>query len=145
MDLELQQRLRAVRTQGIGGSATAWQSMGCAETVALTLPGDQSHAIHPALPQPSPAARGPRRSLAVVSLIADKRYYGETPGRLPTCPRRWAERAAAGEGPAARVFGEPTWAGGVNADSGNRQRGGPKHSQATYWYLYPAPPGEIRK
>src|ERR1039457_2864601 len=32
--------MRAVRAQGIGGSATAWQSMGCAGIVALTLPGD---------------------------------------------------------------------------------------------------------
>jgi hypothetical protein len=34
---------------------------------------------------------------------------GESTGRLPTCPRRWAERAAAGEGPTARLFGVPTW------------------------------------
>ena len=27
---------------------------------------------------------------------------------------------------------EPTWAGGANADSGNRQREGPKHSQAQF-------------
>ena len=30
------------------------------------------------------------------------------PHRLPTCPRWWAERAAAGEGPTARLFGAPT-------------------------------------
>ena len=29
--------MRAVRAQAIGGSATAWQSMGCAGIVALTL------------------------------------------------------------------------------------------------------------
>ena len=123
MDLELQQRLRAVRTQGIGGSATDWQSMGCAETGALTLPGDESHATRHTLAQPSRAARGPRRSLAVARLTPGQRCYGETTGRLPTYPRRWAEKAATGEGPEARLFGEPTWVGGVNADSGNRQGG----------------------
>ena len=62
--------MRAVRAQGIGGSATAWQSMGCADIVALTLPGDPLHAAHPTLAQPSPAARG------------DQRGYGEAPARL---------------------------------------------------------------
>ena len=70
------------------------------------------------------------------------RVSGESTGRLPTCPRRWAERAAAGEGPTARLFGAPTWVGGVNQDSGKWQRRGPKHRQATDWC--PAPPGEIR-
>jgi len=98
-------RLRPVRTQGVGGSATAWQSMGCAETVALTLRGDESRATHHALAQPFPAARGPRRSLTVVPLAPDQRYYGETTGRLLTYPRRRAERAGAGEGPEARLFG----------------------------------------
>ena len=71
-----------------------------------------------------------------------RRVSGESPARLPTCPRRWAERAAAGEGPTARLFGAPTWVGGVNQDSGKWQRRGPKHRQATDWC--PAPPGEIR-
>src|ERR1017187_1819599 len=71
-----------------------------------------------------------------------RRVSGESTGRLPTCPRRWAERAAAGEGPTARLFGAPTWVGGVNQDSGKWQRRGPKHRQATDWC--PAPPGEIR-
>ena len=105
--------------------------MGCAGIVALTLPGDPLQAVHPPLAQPSPAARGLRRRLS-----------GEATGRLPTCPRRWAERAAAGEGPTARLFGAPTWVGGVNQDSGKWQRRGPKHRQATDWC--PAPPGEIR-
>jgi hypothetical protein len=47
-----------------------------------------------------------------------RRGSGEAMARLPTCPRRWAERAAAGEGPTARLFGAPTWVGGVNQDSG---------------------------
>ena len=34
------------------------------------------------LGQPYVAACGPPRSLAVVPLIGDKRYYGEAPGRL---------------------------------------------------------------
>ena len=50
--------------------------------------------------------------------VCIRRVSGEYPGRLPTCPRRWAERAAAGEGPTARLFGAPTWVGGVNQDSG---------------------------
>ena len=47
-----------------------------------------------------------------------RRVSGESPARLPTCPRRWAGRAAAGEAPTARLFGAPTWVGGVNQDSG---------------------------
>ena len=34
------------------------------------------------LGQPSVAACGPHRSLPVVPLIADKRYYGEAPGKI---------------------------------------------------------------
>src|ERR1035441_2380071 len=51
--------MRAVRAQGIGGAATAWQSMGCAGIVALTLPGDPFQAIHPPPAHPSPPPRGP--------------------------------------------------------------------------------------
>ena len=32
---------------------------------------------------------------------------GECPARLPTCPRRWAERATAGEGPTACLGRRP--------------------------------------
>ena len=46
-----------------------------------------------------------------LSLIGDqrslRRVSGEAPGRLPTCPRRWAERAAAGEGPTACLGRQP--------------------------------------
>jgi hypothetical protein len=51
-------------------------------------------------------------------------------------------RAVAGEGSTARRFGAPTWVGGVNQDSGEKQRRGPKHRQATGWC--PAPPGDVR-
>ena len=36
-----------------------------------------------------------------------RRVSGEATGRLPTCPRRWAERAAAGEGPTACLGRRP--------------------------------------
>jgi hypothetical protein len=68
------------------------------------------------------SARGPPASLPVAPLIGDKRCYGEAPGKLPACPRWWVERAAAGQGPLAGLFGEPTGAGGVKADSDNRRR-----------------------
>jgi hypothetical protein len=110
--LELQRRLRTVTPQGVGGSATAWQSMGCAETVALTLPGDQSQTTHQALAQPSSAARGPRRSLAAVTAYRGRFPWLSTRRLLPldtTCcggqgmclgfdvggqPRRSADHAA---------------------------------------------------
>ena len=75
---------------------------------------------------PSLTAPVPRASLAVVPLIADKRYYDETPmrlwGGLPPYPREWAGRLAVGEGPEAGLLGKPTWAGALNRDSGNQQR-----------------------
>src|ERR1019366_3519548 len=40
----------------------------------------------------------------------------------PPYPREWAGRVAVGEGPEAGLFGEPTWAGAINRDSGNRPR-----------------------
>ena len=45
----------------------------------------------------------------------------ETPG-LPPYPRKWAGRVAVGEGPEAGLLGEPTWAGAIIRNSGNRQR-----------------------
>ena len=54
--------MRAVRAQGIGGSATAWHSMGCADIVALTLPGDPLQAVHPMPVKPSQPSAG-RHSL----------------------------------------------------------------------------------
>ncbi|MCX6926641.1 MAG: hypothetical protein NT154_26050, partial [Verrucomicrobia bacterium] len=60
-----------------------WQSMGCAETVALTLPGYPSHATHDALVQPSPAARGLPRRLAVTPLQSLQRCDGEVTEGLP--------------------------------------------------------------
>src|ERR1017187_7753228 len=56
--------------------------MGCAETFVLRLPDDHDQAAHDALAHRPRTAGGSRRSLAVVPLIGDKRYYGETPVRL---------------------------------------------------------------
>jgi hypothetical protein len=41
---------------------------------------------------------------------------------LSPYPLEWAVRLAVGEGPEAGRLGEPTWAGAINRDSGNRQR-----------------------
>ena len=46
----------------------------------------------------------------------------ETMEGLPHYPRERAGRVAVGEGPEAGLLGEPTWAGAINRDSGNRQR-----------------------
>ena len=43
-------------------------------------------------------------------------------GGLPPYPRECAGRVAVGEGPEAGLVVEPTWAGAINRDSGNRQR-----------------------
>ena len=59
-------------------------------------------------------ARVLRRRLAIAPLTVDQRRYGESTGRLPTCPQWWAERAAAGDGPTARLFEAPIWVGGVS-------------------------------
>src|ERR1035441_7344144 len=56
--------------------------MGCAETFVLRLPDSSNEAAHDALAHRPRTACGSRRSLAVVPLIGDKRYYGETPMRL---------------------------------------------------------------
>jgi hypothetical protein len=48
----------------------------------------------------------PRRSLAVVPLIADKRYYGETPARLPgVSGGGWEEQGASRPGGLGRQAG----------------------------------------
>jgi hypothetical protein len=72
-----------------------------------------------------------------LSLIRDQRYYGESPVSLRggSRPVRGGGRSGRqpGEGPTARLFGAPTWVGGVNQDSGKWQGRGPKHRQATDW------------
>ena len=45
-----------------------------------------------------------------------------TPGGLPPCQRERARGSAVGGGREAGLFGEPTWARGVNRECGNRQR-----------------------
>ena len=50
------------------------------------------------------------------------RVAPETPGGLPPYLREWVGRVAVGAGPEAGLLGEPSWAGGVNRDFGNRQR-----------------------
>jgi hypothetical protein len=51
-----------------------------------------------------------------------RRVSGGAPAGLPPYPQEWAGRVAIGEGPEAGLLGEPTWAGAINRDSGNRQR-----------------------
>ena len=82
VDLDLQQPLCAGRIQGISGFATAWQSMGCAEIVALTIPGDESHASHlPSLSPPVPRA-GPA-GVSPSSLSPDQRVLRGVSGETP--------------------------------------------------------------
>ena len=50
------------------------------------------------------------------------RVAPEIPGGLPPYLREWVGRVAVGAGPEAGLLGEPSWAGGVNRDFGNRQR-----------------------
>src|ERR1017187_573019 len=56
--------------------------MGCAETLVMRLPDNCNQAARDALAHRPRTACGSRRSLAVVPLIGDKRYYGDTPMRL---------------------------------------------------------------
>jgi hypothetical protein len=57
------------------------------------------------------------RSLPVVPLIADKRYYGKAPGRPAGRSGAWLEEP----GPAARLFGVPSWVRMGCRGAGNRQ------------------------
>jgi len=100
--------------------------------------------LSPPQPRAGSAGHSPdtRRSTSDWLSEVLRRVSGESPGRLPTCLRRWAERAAAGERPRA-CLGRRPGVGGVNQDSGKWQRRGPKHRQATDWC--PAQPGEIRR
>jgi hypothetical protein len=43
-------------------------------------------------------------------------------GDLPPYQQEWSGRVKVGEGPEAGLVGEPTWAGAINRDSGNRPR-----------------------
>ena len=51
-----------------------------------------------------------------------RRGSHETTEGLPPDQREWAGRLAVGEAPEAGLLGEPSWAGGIGRDSGNRQR-----------------------
>jgi hypothetical protein len=46
------------------------------------------------------------RSLTVVPLIPDQRYYGEAPASIRASKREWAARMAGAAGPVAWLFGE---------------------------------------
>ena len=105
--------------------------MGYAETIVLRLPDNYNQAALDALAQRPPnRMRAPpesRRSLPVAPLIGDQRCYGEAMGRL----RGDYGGLSAGNGPGGwcRVKGqrlafggEPTGAGGINRESGKRQR-----------------------
>jgi hypothetical protein len=73
-----------------------------------------------------------RRSLAVVPLIPDQRYYGETPAKLRRCSgdapgriwagtREWAARMARAAERVAWVPREPSWAPKAHRDAENRR------------------------
>jgi hypothetical protein len=107
--------------------------MGCAETFVMRLPDCYHQAARDALARRSRSACGSRRSLAGDSpetrrSTSDRgsevlrRVSGESPAELRPYLREWAGRVAVGEGPEGGLFGEPTWAGAINRDSGNRQR-----------------------
>src|ERR1035441_1948463 len=56
--------------------------MGCAEIFVMRRPDHYHQTARDALAHRTRIACGSHRSLAVVPLIGDKRYYGETPMRL---------------------------------------------------------------
>src|ERR1035441_4363095 len=58
-DLELQQRLGAIGTPGIGGTGSASLPSGCAKSFARTPPQDQHHGAQDALAHPANRARVP--------------------------------------------------------------------------------------
>ena len=72
----------AIEAPRIVSSASAWLPMGCAETFVVRLPDDYHQAARDAFALRPLTACGPRRSLAVVPPLANRRYYGETPRRL---------------------------------------------------------------
>src|SRR5664279_4331228 len=51
-----------------------------------------------------------------------RRDSHETTEGLPPDQREWAGRLAVGEAPEAGLLGEPSWAGAIHRDCGNRQR-----------------------
>jgi hypothetical protein len=109
--LDPQQRFGAIAAPRIVGSASAWLPIGCAESLVMRLPDNYDQAARDTLAHRPSNACGSRRSLAVVPLIGDKRYYGESPvglwRGLPPCQQEWAGRVAVGEGPEAGLLGEP--------------------------------------
>src|ERR1035438_10390168 len=79
-DLELQQRLGAIGTPGIGGTGSASLPSGYAKSFARTPLQDQHHGAQDAPAHPANRARAPPEPPPVVPLIPDKRYYGGAPG-----------------------------------------------------------------
>ena len=77
--MDLKQRFAAIEAPSIVGSASPYLPMGCAKTLATMVLDNYHHGAHDALADPSAIACGPRRSLPVAPLIADKRCYGEAP------------------------------------------------------------------
>jgi hypothetical protein len=97
---------------------SAWLPVRCAEILVMVLPDDSRQGTRDALAQPSPTASEPPRSLTVVALIRNKRYYGETMATL-----RWD-------------------CGGNDADAGLGQEGG-GGAEATGWRLWKANLGRL--
>jgi len=141
--LDLQQRFGAIEAPGIVGSASSWLPMGCAPTLVTMLPDNYHQGAHDAPANPSAAACGPHRSLPVVPLIADKRYYGETPAGL-----RRDCRPVSGNGPGGwRWVGAKRWpfwganlgTRGVNRECGNRQRSKAEAQPGVTRYYFKGP------
>ena len=77
--MDPQQRFGAIEAPSFVSHGSAWTPMGCAETSVPRLPDRHIQAARDAPDHRPRSACGSRRSLAVVPLIPDKRYYGETP------------------------------------------------------------------
>ena len=102
-------RFGAIEAPSIVGRGSAWLPMGCAETFVLRLPDNYHQAARDALAHRPRSAGGCRRSLAVVPLIGDKRYYGEAPMRLrgdcrPICGNSDAKPDLRPAGPPSKVL-----------------------------------------
>ena len=76
------QRFGAIEAPSIVDHGSAWVPMGSAVTFVMRLPDNYHQATREALAHRPHTACGSRRSLAVVPLLGDQRYYGETPRSL---------------------------------------------------------------
>jgi len=85
------------------------------EAVETEVPTPSCGLLIPVVPPEFP------RSLAAVPLIGDKRYCGETPGRIRACKREWTARMARAAGQVAWLPREASWVPMGHRDAENRQ------------------------